>query len=55
MNRAATSTTAPTGHELCTAVPWENTIVGLGDNDSFHPNTAGYAKYASDLKNHLGS
>lgn len=43
------------GHELCTTDPWENTIVGLGGNDSFHPNTAGYAKYAADLKAHLGS
>ncbi|HEV2639035.1 MAG TPA: SGNH/GDSL hydrolase family protein [Actinocrinis sp.] len=45
------------GHELCTADPWENTIVvtpnGAG-NDSFHPNAAGYRQYATDLKNFLG-
>jgi hypothetical protein len=45
------------GHELCTADPWENTIIvtpnGAG-NDSFHPNTAGYKQYATDMKNFLG-
>lgn len=45
------------GHELCTANPYENTIIvtpnGAG-NDSFHPNTAGYGRYAHDLEVYLG-
>ena len=40
------------GHEMCTADPWVNNIVGgvNAQDESFHPNVAGYTKEAADLK-----
>lgn len=42
-----------TGHELCSATPWVNSLLSAPITDiskAFHPTAAGYAQIASDLK-----
>lgn len=43
------------GHEECTADPWVNPVNNFGnDDESLHPNVAGYAREAANLKTYLG-
>ena len=48
------------GHELCTSDPWVNAVkgyintTGTYDDESLHPTTAGYAAWASAVKNYFG-
>jgi lysophospholipase L1-like esterase len=44
------------GHEECTGGTWVNSISNFGnDDESLHPNVAGYQKVATDLKAALGA
>ena len=41
------------GHELCTSTPWVNSLLSAPITDiakAFHPNSAGYAQIAADMK-----
>ena len=48
------------GHEMCTSSPWVNEVTGINwiaqtyQNESLHPNTTGYAHWASALKSYIG-